>query len=108
VIFGDFASNPGDSYGAFFLKGPNGQKLKIIASEGEPELPWEHVSISLKNRCPTWDEMEYVKRLFWDENEWAMQLHAPPSKHISVHPYCLHIWRPLHCEIPIPPAIMVA
>ncbi len=83
----------------------DGGALKTIASCGEG---WEHVSVSRPNRCPNWPEMEQVKRLFFKDDETAMQLHVPPSDHISHHPYCLHIWRPIDAEIPRPPASHVA
>jgi hypothetical protein len=35
--------------------------LRVIASDGEG---WEHVSVSLANRCPTWDEMCFIKGVF--------------------------------------------
>jgi hypothetical protein len=90
--------------GAFFVQGPCGAELKIIASEGRG---WEHVSVSLKNRCPNWPEMSFVKGLFWDDEEAVMQLHPPKSDYVNCHPYCLHLWKPLGVEIPLPPSIMV-
>jgi hypothetical protein len=47
--------------------------------------------------------MEQVKRIFFLPNEIAMQLHVAESNHISIHPNCLHIWRPHGVEIPLPP-----
>ena len=88
-----------DQGGAFALWG-----LAIIASWADG---WDHVSVSRKDRCPTWDEMETVKRLFFSDDEIAMQLHVPPSDHINVHPYCLHLWRPHSADIPMPPKGMV-
>ena len=84
-----------------------GVTLTCIASTGEG---WDHVSVSLSNRCPNWLEMEHVKRAFFEAHETAMQLHLPPEDHISVHPNCLHIWRPNdgRCSIPRPPAKLVA
>lgn len=79
--------------------------LRILASSG---MGWDHVSVSLANRCPTWNEMERVKRLFFRDDETAMQLHVPPSDHKNCHPCCLHLWRPHDAEIPRPPSIMVA
>lgn len=78
--------------------------LMVIASGGEG---WDHVSVSRKNRCPNWPEMELVKRLFFRDAETAMQLHVPPSDHINNHPHCLRLWRPQDAEIPRPPSIMV-
>jgi hypothetical protein len=78
--------------------------LKVIASDGQD---WEHVSVSLSTRCPTWDEMNKVKNLFWDETDAVMQLHPPISNYVNNHPYCLHLWRPTNQAIPLPPQILV-
>lgn len=73
-----------------------------VDSEG-----WDHVSVSTPNRCPTYEEMTFVARLFFKENEYAMQLHVPPSEHVNLHPYCLHWWRPTQKPIPVPPKELV-
>jgi hypothetical protein len=93
--------------GVFELPCPRtGVRLKCVASTGDG---WDHVSVSLPNRCPNWPEMEHVKRAFFKDEETAMQLHVPPADHISVHPNCLHLWRPNDGrDIPRPPAILVA
>ena len=78
--------------------------MHVLASSDDG---WDHVSVSRDNRCPNWIEMEQVKHLFFRDSEIAMQLHVPPSDHISCHPYCLHLWRPHNVEIPRPPAWMV-
>jgi len=81
-----------------------GQQIAVIASIGEG---WDHVSVSLRNRVPTYDEMEMVRELFFRDDETVMQLSVPRSDHINCHPYCLHWWRPQNAEIPRPPAILV-
>lgn len=85
---------------------PLGQerKLSIIFSCNEG---WEHVSVSLPNRCPTWAEMCLVKELFWEDDEAVMQLHPPKADYVNCHPYCLHLWRPLVGQIPLPPKELV-
>lgn len=96
----------GDDHGGCFkLSSANGVILSCMAAAGEG---WDHVSVSTPLRCPTWAEMEQVKRAFFHPGETAMQLHVPPSAHISVHPYCLHLWRPHATPIPMPPTWMVA
>lgn len=80
------------------------RKIRVIASIG---LDWDHVSVSLSMRCPTWREMEYVRSLFFEDHECAVQYSAPRAKHINNHPYCLHLWRPQRAEIPMPPMICV-
>lgn len=94
----------GDSKGGVFRMKFNGQPLAVIASVGEG---WDHVSVSCPDRIPTWDEMEYIKRRFFEDDETAMQLHVPPGEHIDCCRNCLHLWRPLDVDIPRPPPIMV-
>jgi len=65
--------------------------LMVIASDG---LDWDHVSVSLKHRCPTYDEMEQIRDLFFRDDETVMQLSVPRSDHRNVHRFCLHLWRP--------------
>lgn len=95
-----------ETCGMFAVPSPIDQaQIVVVASSGEG---WDHVSVSRRNRCPNWAEMEHIKRLFFKDDETAMQLHVPPTDHISVHPYCLHLWRPQNVDIPRPPAEMVA
>ena len=82
------------------LKSP----LRTIASD---ELGWEHCSVSVYNRCPTWQEMSFIKDMFWDDDDCVMQLHPPKSDYVDMAPYCLHLWRPIGIEIPRPPSILV-
>ena len=99
---------PGDETGGPFLVASkiDHAPLTVIVSTG---YGWDRVSISRQNRCPNWTEMEQIKRMFFRDNETAMQLHVPPSQHRSLHPYCLHLWRPNDGrEIPMPPAEFVA
>lgn len=90
--------------GAFRMFNKQGEMLRIIATAG---MGWDHVSVSCKKRCPTWAELEQVKRAFFEDDETAMQLHVPPAEHINNHEFCLHLWRPHDVEIPRPPGAMV-
>ncbi len=107
VRHGQFASKPAwGPYGAFFVHGPCGCELKIIGS-GADETGWEHVSVSTPRRSPNWQEMSFVKDLFWEPEECVMQLHPPRSEYVNNHAHCLHMWRPTKAEIPLPPSILV-
>ncbi len=86
--------------------------LRCMISDGtgsrEMGLPlWEHVSVSLSNRVPSYAELCFVKDLFWSDDETVMQLHVPRCDHVNNHPFCLHLWRPIGQEIPRPPAEFV-
>lgn len=96
--------------GAFFIPHQKIQyaRLVVIASNGEG---WEHVSVTLSgknlNRCPIWDEMCFIKDLFWDDTDCVLQFHPPKSEYVNNHAYCLHLWRPTNQTIPIPDTNLV-
>lgn len=94
----------GSNNGAFQIKA-GGIMYRIVASDGGEEgQEWEHVSITLdRKRCPDWEEMCFMKNVFWDKEDCVMQLHPPESEYVSNHKYCLHLWRPVHQTIPLPP-----
>lgn len=91
-------------------RGPDGfamdsrDGLRLIASYGDG---WDHVSVSRRDRAPTWDEMCRVKDLLFDLEDCVIQYHPPRSKYVNIHPFCLHLWRPQGQRIPIPPKWMV-
>lgn len=82
-------------------------RLRIMSSGSASSNPeaqgWEHVSVSLEHRCPTWDEMAAVKDLFWRDDETVIQIHPPKDLHVNVHEFCLHLWRNTNAEQPLPP-----
>ena len=91
--------------GAFvFLLG--GAKIVTMATRCRG---WEHVSVSLIDRCPTWNEMSVVKKIFFEDHEIVMQLHVSEENHINDHPFCLHLWKPVSKmkAIPLPPKDLV-
>lgn len=92
--------------GAFEVPSPimSQIRLRVIASDGDG---WDHVSVSVEGRCPTWHEMEFIRRLFFQDQETVMQLHPPLADYINHHPYCLHLWRPHAAPLPRPPKWMV-
>ena len=91
--------------GAFFIPSrPGKPPFKVIASDG---LGWDHVSVSLPDRCPTWEEMCRIKALFWDDEDAVMELHPPRSDWVNNHRFCLHLWRPQQASVPLPPSVMV-
>jgi len=97
--------------GYFVVPSPFGggkRRLLIIASDGEG---WEHVSIHViqgeASMTPIWDEMHYVKKVFWDSEDVVMQLHPKASEYVNNQPNTLHLWRPVGVEIPTPPSILV-
>lgn len=85
------------------LMGPKGRELAIISSGVDEEYGWEHVSVSTKHRIPNWQEMCWVKDLFWEKDEVVIQYHPAEANYVNHHPNCLHLWRPLREALPMPP-----
>ena len=106
-----YKSSYGEPCGAFEIPYPQtGVRLRVLAVSGEASRinlgdmhAWDHVSVSLPRRTPNWAEMSFIKSLFWDDDEYVMQLHVPASEHVNFHAHTLHLWKPILIEIPRPP-----
>jgi len=90
--------------GNFATSAEDGNNGAFSCSDG---MGWEHVSVSLRTRCPSWAEMHRVKNLFWDNNDIVVQYHPPESEYINNHPFCLHLWRQIGQDFNIPPRLLV-
>ena len=93
--------------GGFFIQSwvkgkPRVLKLVVSNQEG-----WDHVSVSLPNRTPTWEEMCFIKELFFEPEETVIQYHPPESKYINDSQYVLHLWRSQKDPLKLPPIWMV-
>lgn len=93
--------------GAFLILLRSNGKSRVFTTIASDGGGWEHVSVSLPDRCPTWGEMSFMKGLFWEADDCVMELHPPKSDYVNNHPYCLHLWRPVGQEIPRPPHELV-
>jgi hypothetical protein len=95
--------NPDPNLWRYKVEGPTGTvngkylikfgavKLRVIASDSHG---WDHVSVSVAFRIPTWQEMCHVKELFFGKDETVIQYHVAAADHINVNENCLHLWRP--------------
>jgi hypothetical protein len=105
-----WGTDPGDDKGLFFIptkaSSLSGPKLKVLSSPFKKSEGWQHVSVSLPNRCPTWAEMDRVKELFWGEDETVVQFHPKKSEYVNNHPNCLHLWKKIGTEHELPPSIL--
>ena len=98
-------SPKGANYGYFMVR-VDGTLLHVIADDGA-ETDWEHVSVSLPGRCPTWGEMCRVKDLFWGPDETVIQFHPRKTSYVNTHPFCLHLWRKRGSCYELPPGILI-
>ena len=67
---------------------------------------WEHVSVCpFSGANPTWDDMCFIKDMFFDDEDWVVQFHPAKSEYVNNMPNCLHLWKPLGQAMPVPPSI---
>lgn len=83
--------------------------LCIIVSWGND---WDHVSIHAQalngeQFTPFWQDMCYIKNLFFKHSETVVQYHPPSNVYINNHQHVLHLWRPQKTKIELPPIWMV-
>lgn len=93
-----------DGFGGTFYDKKSRCNLNFIMSWG---AGFEHCSVSMPTRCPSWEQMCAIKDAFWNDDEVCMQLHPAKKNYVNNHPYCLHIWKPINEKIPLPPTILV-
>ena len=73
---------------------PTGVRCSLVV--GWNEGGWEHVSIELfARRLPTWDEMNLIKDIFWEDEEEVVQIHPKKSHYVNLTE-ALHLWRPVN------------
>lgn len=70
----------------------------VIASENF--MGWDHVSahiISVEsgalNRTPNNEEMQFLRNLFFEDEEVVLEFHPAKKDYINNHSYVLHMWR---------------
>ncbi len=78
---------------AWFNKALGLYVIESCATEKDGKK-WYHVSLSRKSRLPSYEDMKLVKDHFIGKQNQAIQVFAPESEHVNIHPYCLHLW---HC-----------
>jgi len=114
--------NTDSSYGmnGCFLINPENSKTELfcIVSDGSDDrvnVPWEHVSARARTRradntwyerVPNWEEMCFLKDMFWNPDEVVVQFHPKKENYVNIHPNVLHLWR-FKGEMPTPPKVCV-
>lgn len=70
---------------------------------------WEHASVAPFRRSytPTWDDMAFIKRIIWNDDEAAIQIHPKAADYVNNVENCLHLWRCTYREMVLPPSCLV-
>jgi hypothetical protein len=53
---------------------------------------WYHVSFSLKDKIPSYEQTLWVRRTLFCASAKVLQVFPPIDEHYSYHPNCLHLW----------------
>ena len=80
--------------------GPDGWKFVALDGTGSIILTvcdqddghdWIHASIAHPDQMPTYDDLKHLHAAVFGDG-WAYQLFAPPSDHVNIHEYALHLF----------------
>ena len=80
--------------------GPDGWQLWRVDGDGtvivsvadhDDGVDWLHASIAHPDRLPLYEELVILRTAVFGDG-WAYQVFAPPTSHISIHDYALHLW----------------
>lgn len=108
-----WATKDSDGTKGMFEWMSGGYFFRVLSTGDDPECcvgGWEHVSVSKrqgkKMRMPTWEDMAFVKNLFWGEDETVVQFHPKKSEYVNFYDV-LHLWKKIGVEHELPPRILV-
>jgi hypothetical protein len=59
-------------------------------SDWDDGVEYVHASFATTHRVPTYHELAQLHRAVFDG--YAYQVFAPPSQHVNIHEFALHLW----------------
>ena len=101
---GRYGSNASYGNNGFFIIKYKKVELMVMVSDQEG---WDHVSVSTEHRIPSWNEMNFIKDLFFEDHETVVQFHPKKTEYVNTNPHVLHLWRKQGREYELPPNIFV-
>jgi hypothetical protein len=78
------------AFGGRYYDKASGKFLNFVFSV---QGGYEHLSVSMPNKTPSWDQMCVMKDIFFEDEEETIEYHPPKSDYVNIHPHCLHMWR---------------
>ena len=91
-------------------QGPGMQVLSEVELQREEgigiaalfETLWLHVSVSRRDRIPSYEELNEVRRIFVGAGLKAIQVFPALKEVVNHHPFCLHLFASLEERDPLP------
>lgn len=71
-------------------KGDDGQII-VTAAEWDG-VEWVHASMTRRDRVPSYEDLCRLHQAAFRAGGFAYHVFAPPSEHINIHEYALHLW----------------
>lgn len=73
----------------------------IVSCADFDGVDWLHASIAHDERMPTYEDLQLLHRAAFGHG-FAFQVFAPPSRHVNIHQYALHLWGRRDGRNPLP------
>ena len=71
-----------------------GLKVLVTSDVMDDGSRWLHVSVSRRDRIPSWNDLKETKDMFIGRNAEAIQVLPRDRDYVNLHPFCLHLWSP--------------
>jgi len=64
----------------------------MFTVENHGTSAYQHLSVSRKERYPSWDEIVLFRSLFFEDDDEIVQVIPKESDYVNVHDNCFHMW----------------
>lgn len=83
---------PGADREVAVFRHDSGMAVLISAARHQDGRRWLHVSVSRRNRLPSWEDLRQVKDVWIGQDRVAVQVLPRARDYVNIHPFCLHLW----------------
>jgi hypothetical protein len=79
----------------------DGKSSVILTVAPKDEDEWIHASIAYADHMPTYSDLKFLHAAVFGDG-WAYQVFSPPSDHVNIHEFVLHLWGRLDGQPALP------
>jgi len=76
----------------WFVSRPDGPIGVMAGLERHGGRRWMHLSVSRRNRLPSWEDLKLVKKVLAGPERQAIQVIPRDKEYVNIHPNCLHLF----------------